>query len=61
MDTVGAGDAYSAAFLHGLEQKWSVKKIAAFANAAGAIVASRSCATPDWTAEECVQMIRDNQ
>jgi fructokinase len=61
VDTVGAGDAYSAAFLHGLEQKWSVKKIAAFANAAGAIVASRSGATPDWTAEECVQMIRDNQ
>lgn len=60
-DTVGAGDAYSAAFLHGLEQKWSVKEIAAFANATGAIVASRSGATPDWNVEECLQMIRDNQ
>jgi fructokinase len=61
VDTVGAGDAFSAAFLHGLKQKWSVKKIAAFANAAGAIVASRSGATPDWKTKECMQMIRDNQ
>ncbi len=40
-DTVGAGDAFAAAFLHGLDQNWSSEKIGAFANRLGAEVASR--------------------
>ncbi len=40
-DTVGAGDAFAAAFLHGLDQDWPASKIGAFANRLGAAVASR--------------------
>jgi fructokinase len=51
-DPVGAGDAFAAAFLHGLISKWPVTKVAAFSNAIGALVASRRGAIPDWTLEE---------
>ena len=51
-DTVGSGDAFSAAFLHGLDQGWPPAKIGDFANRVGALVASRSGATPEWTLEE---------
>jgi fructokinase len=55
-DTVGAGDAFSAAFLHGHERGLTVLEAARFANTVGAIVASRSGATPLWTLEECHAM-----
>jgi fructokinase len=42
VDTVGAGDAFAAAFLHGLDQDWPAEKIGAFANRLGAQIASRS-------------------
>lgn len=45
-DTVGAGDAFAAAFLHGMASKWPAASIAAFANRAGADVASRPGAIP---------------
>ena len=45
-DTVGAGDACSAAVLHGLLQKWPLEKTVALANLAGAWVATRKGATP---------------
>jgi fructokinase len=51
-DTVGAGDAFSAAFVHGLEQGWDVPRIGRFANAVGATVASRAGAIPDWSLDE---------
>ena len=57
VDTVGAGDAFAAAFLHGRIQGWPLAQQAAFANALGALVASRAGATPAWTVEECRQMI----
>ncbi len=41
IDTVGAGDAFAAAFLHGLDQGWSTAKIGEFANRLGAGVAGR--------------------
>lgn len=56
-DTVGAGDAFAAAFLHGLHEGWPLARVAAFANAAGALVASRNGATPDWQAEECFALM----
>jgi fructokinase len=56
-DTVGAGDAFAAAFLHGYQNKWPLDKTATIANALGAIVASRSGATPAWTLDECLQLI----
>ena len=52
VDTVGAGDAFSAAFLHGLDQAWPAARIGDFANRVGALVASRPGATPDWGIEE---------
>jgi fructokinase len=54
-DSVGAGDAFAAAFLHGLISDWPVANIAAFANRLGALVASRHGAIPDWTVEEAVE------
>jgi fructokinase len=54
-DPVGAGDAFAAAFLHGIGSRWPVGKIAQFANRLGALVASRHGAIPDWTLEEALK------
>jgi len=51
-DTVGAGDAFSAAFVHGLNQGWDADRIGQCANAVGALVASRSGAIPHWSIAE---------
>ena len=51
-DTVGAGDAFAAAFIHGLGQRWPAREIADFANRLAALVASRPGAIPPWTIEE---------
>ncbi len=51
-DTVGAGDAFAAAFVHGLSLQWSPAEIADFANRVAALVASRPGGTPPWTLEE---------
>lgn len=53
-DTVGAGDAFAAAFVHGLSSHWGSKRTAVFANRVGAIVASRSGAIPDWSIGEAI-------
>ena len=50
---LGAGDAFGAALLHGLLAKWDLRRTLSFANAAGAIVASRlACADAMPTAAE---------
>lgn len=59
VDTVGAGDAFAAGFLHAMSQTWPLEHRAAFANALGAVVASRAGATPNWTVADCEQMIAD--
>jgi fructokinase len=51
-DTVGAGDAFAAAFVHGLGMNWAPREIADFANRVAALVASRPGAIPPWTLEE---------
>jgi fructokinase len=56
-DTVGAGDAFSAAFLHGIGQGWDAVRTGRFANAVGALVASRAGATPEWHIDECKPML----
>jgi fructokinase len=53
-DPVGAGDAFAAAFLHGLVSEWPVARIADFANRIGALVASRHGAIPAWAMTELV-------
>jgi fructokinase len=55
-DTVGAGDAFAAAFMHGLSLNRPLRDVAAFANRVGALVASRHGAIPDWTLEEAVYL-----
>jgi fructokinase len=45
-DTVGAGDAFAAAFLHGLVAGWPARTVAEFANRAGAAVAGAKGAIP---------------
>jgi fructokinase len=57
-DTVGAGDAFAAAFLHGLESEWPPREVADFANRVGALVASRPGGTPPWTIEEAQALSR---
>ena len=55
-DAVGAGDAFAAAFLHGLGRSWPPLQIADFANRVGALVASRRGAIPPWTIDEVEAM-----
>ena len=58
VDTVGAGDAFAAGFVHGLSQGWQVRQIAQFANAVGAVVATRPGAIPDWSVDEVWAKLR---
>jgi fructokinase len=51
-DTVGAGDGFAAAFVHGLSLEWPPEKIGEFANRVGALIASRPGGTPEWTLDE---------
>jgi fructokinase len=55
-DTIGAGDAFSAALVHGIHAGWPSSQIAAFANRVGAIVASRSGGTPHWAVTEAMAL-----
>ena len=55
-DTVGAGDAFAAAFIHGLSLQWPPSEIADFANRVAALVASRPGGTPAWTLEEAREL-----
>lgn len=48
-DAVGAGDAFAAALLHGLNSGWPVEQVGTFANRLGALVASRPGGVPDWS------------
>lgn len=52
VDTVGAGDAFAAAYLHGMLRKWSAETSARFANALGALVANHAGATPEWSIDQ---------
>ncbi len=51
-DAVGAGDAFAAALLHGIDAGWRPAEIADFSNRVGALVASRPGAIPAWSVEE---------
>ena len=51
-DTVGAGDAFAAALLHGIQAGWPPRDVGDFANRLGALVASRAGGVPAWTANE---------
>ncbi len=57
-DTVGAGDAFAAGLVHGLSQGWEVQRIGRFANAVGAVVASKAGAIPEWNVDEVEARLR---
>jgi fructokinase len=59
-DTVGAGDAFSAAFLHGLNAGWPAAEIGDFANRLGAVVASRPGGAAPWSLDEIDALSRSN-
>lgn len=46
-DTIGAGDAFTAAMTHGLLRRWHISQVNAFANRVGAFVASKTGAMPE--------------
>jgi fructokinase len=52
VDAVGAGDAFAAAFLHGLGSGWPAGQVADFANRVGALVTNRPGAIPPWTMDD---------
>jgi fructokinase len=52
VDAVGAGDAFSAAFLHGWVSGWEARRTAEFANRVGGLIASLPGATPDWSPQQ---------
>lgn len=55
---LGAGDAFGGALCHGLMQGWGLERVVTFANAAGAIVASRrECARAMPTEREVVALL----
>ena len=55
---LGAGDAFGGAVCHGLLAGWELSRIAPFANAAGAIVASRlACADAMPTVDEVLELL----
>jgi fructokinase len=55
-DTIGAGDAFSAALIHGISAGWPPAQIAEFANRIGALIASRPGGTPKWTMAEAMML-----
>ena len=57
-DTVGAGDAFAAAFIHSLGQGRPAAAAGDFSNRIGAVVASHSGGTPEWTLEETAALDR---
>jgi fructokinase len=52
VDTVGAGDAFAAAFGYGLIRSWTASEILPVATRLGAFVASRPGALPEWEPAE---------
>ena len=57
-DTVGAGDAFAAAFLHGLNSGWPAAQIGDFANRLGALVASRPGGAAPWSLDQIEALSR---
>lgn len=58
-DTVGAGDAFLAAALHGLKREREPEEILSFANGTGAFVASRPGGTPSYSRQEIEALISE--
>jgi len=58
LNGLGAGDAFGGALAHGLLAGWDIERVMRFANAAGAIVASRlACSDAMPTADEVTKLL----
>ncbi|MCR4438309.1 MAG: carbohydrate kinase [bacterium] len=57
VDTTGAGDAFAAALVVMFLEGMPLREVARFANALGALVASRKGATPGWNLTELRRLI----
>ena len=57
-DAVGAGDAFSAALIHAIDQGLGPEEAGDFANRLGALVASRPGGVPEWSAAELEAMAK---
>jgi len=58
---LGSGDGFGGALTHGLLEGWGLERVLAFANAAGAIVATRfECSTAMPTSDEIETFLQDN-
>jgi 5-dehydro-2-deoxygluconokinase len=58
---LGSGDGFGGALCHGLLEGWGLERILRFANAAGAIVATRfECSTAMPTSDEIEAFLQDN-
>jgi len=60
VDAVGAGDAWTAALLAGLDAERPLAEVADHANRLGALVASKPGAIPDWTESELAALVRSD-
>jgi fructokinase len=58
-DAVGSGDAFAAAFVHGVLSGWTTERTADFANRVGSLIASRPGAVPTWTVAEAMALERN--
>jgi 5-dehydro-2-deoxygluconokinase len=57
---LGAGDAFGGALCHGLLAGWPLERVLSYANAAGAIVASRlECSTAMPTDHEVERLLTE--
>lgn len=54
IDTTGAGDTFTGAFLYGVSKKWDIQKCARFANAAGSIAVEHAGANQAISSAEQV-------
>jgi len=55
-DSVGAGDAFLAAMIYGLQNQMDAPEILKYANAAGSLVARKSGATPEYTLGDITEL-----
>ncbi len=56
-DTIGAGDSFLAALIHGILKEQSNEEILKFSNAVGAYVASKKGAIPELDIDDIQKMI----
>ena len=60
VDLVGAGDAFAAGFLHGINNNWDLNRTCDFANRLGAFSIKKKGAIADWTIEDLLSLELNN-